>query len=412
MLRMLDINIGDCKSHEEGDEMKILQDGTVIKVLHINCNYMTTSLHQTMIEHLDEFTENTVFCPEIKGCKPTIEANNNVVAVECFSKIDRLLYFRKQRKIARMLESSVCMDDFDVIHAYTLLTDGNCAMRMSEKYGKPYVVAIRDTDINDFFRLKPYLIPLGIKIMEKASRIFFLSESYKQLMLEKYVPEKKRSILEAKMAVVPNGIDDFWLENRYMDRNVAATLERLKNKNLNAVCVGQIIKRKNIPMIQTALRMMEKDGWKVHLDVIGKKVDETEYKRIASYSNTTYHPPVPKEQLIDYYRKNDIFVLASHTETFGLVYAEAMSQGLPVVYTKGQGFDGQFPEGTVGYRVEPNNPERIARAISSILSDYTKFTKKAYGGSEKFNWKIITKSYLREYIDLTGGERKNECKVR
>lgn len=392
--------------------IEILQDGTAMNVLHINCNYMTTSLHQTMIEHLDEFTENTVFCPVIKGCKPTIEANNNVVAVECFSKMDRLLYFRKQLRIRTAIERTIDVRNFDVIHAYTLFTDGYCAMSMAEKYGRPYVVAIRDTDINAFFRLKPYLIPLGIKIMEKASRIFFLSESYKRLMLEKYVPEKKRSILEAKMTVVPNGIDDFWLENRYTDRNVAGTLGKLKNKKLNVVCVGQIIKRKNIPMIQAALRMMEKDGWKVHLDVVGKKVDESEYKKIASDSNTTYHSPVTKEQLIDYYRKNDIFVLASHTETFGLVYAEAMSQGLPVVYTKGQGFDGQFLEGTVGYRVDPNNPEQIVRAISSILTDFTMFTKNAYEGAEKFNWKIITKSYFREYIELTGGERKNECRVR
>lgn len=40
--------------------------------------------------------------------------------------------------------------------------------------------------------------------------------------------------------------------------------------------------------------------------------------------------------------------MPSHKETFGLVYAEAMSQGLPIIYTKNQGFDGQFPDGYVG----------------------------------------------------------------
>ena len=37
------------------------------------------------------------------------------------------------------------------------------------------------------------------------------------------------------------------------------------------------------------------------------------------------------------YRENDIYVMPSIIETFGLVYAEAMSQGLPVIYTRGQG---------------------------------------------------------------------------
>jgi len=44
--------------------------------------------------------------------------------------------------------------------------------------------------------------------------------------------------------------------------------------------------------------------------------------------------------------------MPSITETFGLVYAEALSQGLPVLYTRGQGFDRQFEEGEVGYAVD------------------------------------------------------------
>ena len=43
--------------------------------------------------------------------------------------------------------------------------------------------------------------------------------------------------------------------------------------------------------------------------------------------------------------------MPSRYETFGLVYGEAMSQGLPIIYSKGQGVDGYFKEGTVGYGV-------------------------------------------------------------
>ena len=45
--------------------------------------------------------------------------------------------------------------------------------------------------------------------------------------------------------------------------------------------------------------------------------------------------------------------MTSLGESFGLTYAEAMSQGVPVIYSKGQGFDGQFKEGVVGYHVDP-----------------------------------------------------------
>ena len=55
--------------------------------------------------------------------------------------------------------------------------------------------------------------------------------------------------------------------------------------------------------------------------------------------------------------------MLSIMETFGLVYAEAMSQGLPIIYTKGQGFDEQFDEGKVGYHADCFNIEEIVKRI-------------------------------------------------
>ena len=77
-----------------------------------------------------------------------------------------------------------------------------------------------------------------------------------------------------------------------------------------------------------------------------------------------------KELLLSQYRQNDIFILPSKKESFGLVYAEAMSQGLPVIYTKGQGFDGQYPEGEIGYHINPNDSMDIANKILLIVGNY------------------------------------------
>ena len=57
--------------------------------------------------------------------------------------------------------------------------------------------------------------------------------------------------------------------------------------------------------------------------------------------------------MIPFYKSAHIFVMPSLTETFGIVFIEALSQGLPLIYTKGQGIDGYFPQGFVGYAYNP-----------------------------------------------------------
>lgn len=92
--------------------------------------------------------------------------------------------------------------------------------------------------------------------------------------------------------------------------------------------------------------------------------------------------------------------MPSLRETFGLVYAEALTQGLPVIYTKGQGFDGQFNEGEVGYSVDSEDSDDIANKVLHIMRDYEELTKKCIELCWKFDWKHITSQYVQIYNDL------------
>ena len=65
-----------------------------------------------------------------------------------------------------------------------------------------------------------------------------------------------------------------------------------------------------------------------------------------------------------------MFLLPSLEETFGRVYVEAMTQGLPVIYTKNQGFDGNFEDGVVGYAIDSQNPQEIANRVIDIVNNY------------------------------------------
>ena len=104
-----------------------------------------------------------------------------------------------------------------------------------------------------------------------------------------------------------------------------------------------------------------------------------------------------KEQLIKQYRKHDIFVMPSFTESFGLVYAEAISQGLPVVYSKGQGFDGQFEEGVVGYHCDAYDANSVASAIKKIIKKTNEISSRIIS---KFRWNEICNKYFSIYKEL------------
>lgn len=93
----------------------------------------------------------------------------------------------------------------------------------------------------------------------------------------------------------------------------------------------------------------------------------------------------------------DIFVMPSHRETFGLVYIEAMSRGLPVVYTKGQGIDGFFEEGEIGYPVDPAETNAIVTAIENIIMNYSNISKNCIVNSKAFNWSSVSNEYIKLY---------------
>ena len=181
-----------------------------MNILHINCNYMDSQLHQNMIETLNKRKiNNTVFVPLKKMEGHIVKPKDYVVPKVCFKNIDRFFYHIKQKKILKCVEDTFDIDSFSCFHAYTVFTDGNVARTLWKKTGIPYVVAVRNTDVNLFFKRLFYLRKTGINVLKDAKAIFFLSETYQKEVLDNYVPEKFKKQISEKSYIVPNGIDDF-----------------------------------------------------------------------------------------------------------------------------------------------------------------------------------------------------------
>lgn len=362
------------------------------KILHINSNYAYSALHSQMIAGLEELEiNNTIFFPVRMGLSFSEEKTGTVLTVPCFRKWDRLLFYGKQRKMRKALEERIELKDYGLIHTYTLFTDGNLAYSLWRKYGIPYVVAVRNTDVNYFLKYRKYLTGRGREILMGASAVFFLSPEYKKQVLERFFSGEEKQKIEEKVHIIPNGIHDFWHENPAVEERIP------EPGRIKLIYAGRINKDKNILQTAKAAEMLYKKGWQMEFTVVGKVEDEQVFESLNSYDFVRCIEVKPREELIKLYREHDIFVMPSRRETFGLVYPEAMSQGLPVIYTKGQGFDGQFPDGEVGYSVDSQDENEIVEKILKIVDNYKEISRRAVQGAGRFKWKNICLEYKGIY---------------
>ena len=74
-------------------------------------------------------------------------------------------------------------------------------------------------------------------------------------------------------------------------------------------------------------------------------------------------------EMSEVYRGSDVFALPSENETFGQVFIEAMSCGLPVIGTKTGGIPEIISDSYNGYLIPPNASSILAQMIEKLLND-------------------------------------------
>lgn len=79
---------------------------------------------------------------------------------------------------------------------------------------------------------------------------------------------------------------------------------------------------------------------------------------------------VQRDELATYYALSEIFVLPTHTDTWGLVVNEALACGLPVIVSSAAGCVADLVEdGCNGYVVEPRQTSQLSLAIARLARD-------------------------------------------
>lgn len=373
-----------------------------MKVLHINSYYSGSKFYKNLYDQqVNTGLDISVFVPTPSSVENIRDFGEYATISVNHSRYDRFIFHLKHTKILKDITKRYDIEKYTLIHAHSLFSNGYVAMKLNKKYGIPYIVAVRNTDVNTFFKRMVHLRRMGIEILKNANGIIFLSKSYRDEVTEKYIPKEMKESIINKTSIIPNGIDDFWMENKTIKINEPDT------NDLKLLYVGVVNKNKNILTIIKAIEHLKTQGIIARLTVVGRIDDYSIYDQFKNLDYVDYVEPKPKNELLEIYHQNDIFVMPSFHESFGLVYAEAMSQGLPVIYTRGQGFDGQFEEGVVGFSVDCIDEVEISNKIISIVKEFKFLSINSRNKVDKFKWSNISNEYYKLYINITSEDRFN-----
>ena len=311
----------------------------------------------------------------------------------------RYLYGMKIHTIVKDVERTFDMSKVDVIHAGTLCLDGAVAYELSKKYHIPYVVSVRYTDTG-YYQLK-WRRSYFTCIMLQASKVVFISPKFKDVFLQSRVPDNAREKIMPQIIVIPNGIEKTFLENKSTEHKTFAD-------ELNMIFVAAFYKGKGLIETIQAIEELRKKGYKITLNAIGKglpnRPKDAEYiaqvDALAVGKDWIKTQPFMKPaEIVQEMRKANAFIMVSKPETFGLVYVEALSQHLPIIYAQGQGFDGFFPDGFVGYPAIAGNAESIAEKLESLIKNYPAISKnvESLDLDKDFEWNNIARKYISIY---------------
>lgn len=367
-------------------------------VLHITNDFNLTKVHKELYCQLDKLgLKQTIYIPlrtqsQIgKNHFPFSMVGSEYIYSKTLLLYHKLLFRSKIDFLYQDLVDKIDCSKITLTHATTLFSDGAIAYRLYKDFGIPYIVAVRNTDLNIYFKYRKNLIGLGKKILINAKKVVFISNSNRITFNKIKSLKEIDKIVKDKITVINNGIDDFWINN----------IKKFVNKNKNSynfLYIGRFDKNKNVEMLIDALKKFKVSHKKtVKLSLIGgtgnrhnNVLDKLNGEDWITYYGAIYN----KSELVKHYLANDFFAMISKTETFGLVYMEALSQGLPLLYTEDQGIDKTFAI-KFGQAVKCNNINHIIAKIDELCNDdYQSINNIDF---EFFRWSKIALIYLKIY---------------
>jgi len=143
---------------------------------------------------------------------------------------------------------------------------------------------------------------------------------------------------------------------------------------LHIVSVGSLTPRKGFPLLVDALASVRDLPWRATIAGSPELSPETAadiYERVSRHGlgdRIRFAGQLSQDALSALYTSGDLFALATYYEGYGMVLAEAMAHGLPVV-TSGEGAVAETVPAAAGYVCQAGDVAEFASALRAIMSD-------------------------------------------
>lgn len=201
----------------------------------------------------------------------------------------------------------------DIIHAHTYL-GGIVSSIIKEKYHIPFLVTEHYTGWMDR-SISAYHHKVGIESFQNADVITAVSTALQQCLKKK---------ISKEVEVISN----------FIDTKLFKSSVRKSGDEFSAICIGDLIPRKQVDhAIKSISRLSSKI--KLKLAIVGTGPEEGYLKSLVKdlklESQVFFFGQLRKWEVASLLAKSDVLLHPSKMETFGIVIAEALCCGLPVI---------------------------------------------------------------------------------
>jgi Glycosyltransferase len=241
--------------------------------------------------------------------------------------------------------------------AFFGVPSGAIAWLIKMVYRIPYVVSLRGGDVPGF---RPYdfhiyhklIAPFLRVIWRNASAVVANSNGLRDLA-HTFDPS-------FEIPIIPNGVD---LE-------LYKTGERTWSPPL-LLSVGRIVHQKGLDLVMHALGGLKDLDWKWQIAGDGPQMQALQSlaQELGIDDRVFFLGWQSREQIIESYRRANVFLFPSRHEGMPNAILEAMASGLPVIATCIAGNEELVIEGQTGYLVPSEDIEALQDALKKMLTD-------------------------------------------